>query len=73
MPKGKSLTNNVKNNICDAIFNKLAPIINGIKLPYTAVNKFLIFASFVRNSKIHLESLLGIRIVLFEARSKRNQ
>ena len=81
----KSLTNNVENNICDEvnffffvlispiINNKLPPIINGIKLPYTAVNKILIFASFVWNSKIYLESLLGNRIVLFMARSKRNE
>ena len=59
VPKVKSLTNNVENNICDEvnfffvvlirprINNKLPPIINGIKLTYTAVNKILIFASFV--------------------------
>ena len=67
--KVKSLSNNVEDNICDRlnllvfvlispiINKKLAPINNGIKLPYTAVNRILIFACFVRNNKIHLESL----------------
>ena len=70
--KVKSLSNNVEDNICDRlnllvfvffvlispiINKKLAPINNGIKLPYTAVNRILIFACFVRNNKMHLESL----------------
>ena len=67
--KVKSLLNNVEDNICDRlkllvfvlispiINKKLAPINNGIKLPYTAVNRILIFACFVRNNKMHLESL----------------
>ena len=52
MPKVKSLTDNVENNICDEvnlllyvlisliINSKLAPTIKGIKLPYTAVTGF---------------------------------
>ena len=67
--KVKSLSNNVEDNICDRlnllvfvlispiINKKLAPINNGIKFPYTAVNRILIFACFVRNNKMHLESL----------------
>ena len=67
--KVKSLSNNVEDNICDRlnllvfvlispiINKKLALINNGIKLPYTAVNRILIFACFVRNNKMHLESL----------------
>ena len=67
--KVKSLSNNVEDNICDRlnllvfvlispiINKKLAPINNRIKLPYTAVNRILIFACFVRNNKMHLESL----------------
>ena len=84
-PKVKSLSNNVENNICEKesllpfalisliINKKLAPINNGIKLLYTAVNRILIFACFVPNNKRHLGSLWGKWIVSFMRRSKRNQ
>ena len=81
----KLLTNNVENNICDEvnlllivlfiliINNKLATIINGIKLPYTAVNRIYSFSSVLRNNATHLASPWGNSVILFMARSKRNQ
>ena len=64
MLKTISVTKYIFVLIIPVINNKLAPMINGIKLPYTAVNSILMFACFVRSNKMHLGSLWGNCVVL---------